>query len=137
MEIRYKTLHGVAEWVECSDQDSDTLTLSFEPYHKGVLLLGEKMFTLNHGEVTIEKGALANGNYTPRLESERGVYTVEGFTKHGESIALHSADETILRRLLMRCHRLEEVAASLEEKVSKLEKTCQGHQIFDFERKEK
>lgn len=137
MKIRYKTLHGVAEWLECNDLDPDMLTLSFEPYHKGVLLLGGKMLTLNNGEVTIEKKAIANGNYTPRLESESGVYTVEGFTKSGESITLHNADETLIRRLLSRCHRLEEKVTGLEEKVSGLEKTCHGHQIFDFERKEK
>ena len=137
MKIRYKTLHGVAEWVESNDLDPDMLTLSFEPYHKGVLLLGEKMLTLNNGEVTIEKRAIANGNYTPRLESESGVYTVEGFTKQGKSITLHHADEMLIRRLLLRCHHLEEKVTGLEEKVSGLEKTCHGHQIFDFERKEK
>lgn len=137
MKIRYKTLHGVAEWVECNDLDPDMLTLSFEPYHKGVLLLGGKMLTLNNGEVTIEKRAIANGNYTPRLESESGVYTVEGFTKQGKSITLHHADEMLIRRLLLRCHRLEEKVTGLAEKVSGLEKTCHGHKIFDFERKEK
>ena len=137
MKIRYKTLHGVAEWVECSDLDPDMLTLSFEPYHKGVLLLGEKMLTLNNGEVTVEKRDIANGNYTPKLESENGVYTVEGFTKHGENITLHHADEMLIRRLILRCHRLEEKVAGLEEKVSGLENTCHGHQIFNFERKEK
>ena len=137
MEIRYKTLHGVAEWVEYSDQDPDTLTFSFEPYHQGALLLGGKILTLNNGEVTIAKNAIPDGEYDPKLESDNGAYAVEGFTKNGEIIAPHHADEALIRRLVTRCHSLEEIVTSLDRKVSALEKACHGHQIFDFERKEK
>lgn len=137
MKIRYKTQHGVAEWVEYSDCDPDTLTLSFDPYHNGVLLIGRKILPLNNGEVTISKSAIPDGEYKPRLESDHGVYAVDSFTKCGNSISLPPADEMLVRGLLLRCHRLEEEALALEERVSKLEKTCHGHQIFDFERKEK
>lgn len=137
MKIRYKTLHGVAEWVEYSDYDPDTLTFSFEPYHSGALLLGGKIFTLNNGEVTIAKSAIPDGEYEPKLESDNGAYAVEGFTKSGESITPNHADEALIRRLVRRCHSLEETITSLEGKVSALEKAYHGHQIFDFERKEK
>lgn len=134
MEIRYKALHGAAEWVEVTDNVQDMLTLSFEPYHNGVLLLGGKLFALHNGEVTIAKSAISDGEYEPRLESDHGVYALERLTKIGDNITLNKTDETTIRRLITRYHRLEKAATSLEEKVLKLEKACHGHKIFDFER---
>ena len=136
MKIRYKTRHGMAEWVHFEDCDRETLTFLFEPRHNGVLLLGGKMLTVKDGEVSISKNALYEGKYTPRLESEDGVYTVEGFTKSGETVSLDKADEKLVRVLLLRCYNLEDAVSSLEEKVTALEKICHGHKIFDFERKD-
>lgn len=136
MKIRYRTRHGMAEWVYFEDCECDTLTLLFEPHHSGVLLLGGKILTVKDGEVSISKSALSDGKYTPRLESEDGVYTVEGFTKSGDTVSLDKADEKLVRALLLRCYNLEDAVSSLEEKVAALEKVCHGHKIFDFERKD-
>ena len=137
MKIRYKTRHGIAEWVDFEDSDSDTVTFAFEPYQNGVLLLGGKMLALKNGEATVSKTALADGSYIPRLETEHGVYTVEEFTKSGNSISLKKADEALIRQLLLRCYELENTVRLFEEKITGLENLCHGHQIFDFERKDK
>ena len=137
MKIRYITGHGVAERIDFDNSEQDSLTLIFEPYHSGALVLGGKVYTLNDGEVTIPVKALQDGEYTPRLESEMGVYCAEGFTKQGRSISMLKLDEALVRRLLLRCYNLEKAVCSLEERVTELELACHGHKIFDFERKEK
>lgn len=137
MKIHYKTRHGAAEWVGFEDENSDTLTLVFDPYQSGVLLLGGKTLALKNGEISISKSALADGNYTPKLESDCGVYTVEGFTKIGDNVYPYKADENLVRNLLLRCYNLENEIALFKERVTSLEKICCGHKIFDFERNDK
>lgn len=136
MKIRYITSHGIAEWVEFNEGDRDTLIFSFTPQHAGALLIGGKILPLCEGEVEIPISSLRDGEYSPRLESDSGVYAVESFTKHGKSITLKD-DGSLARRLLKRCYGLETELADLRARTKKLEISCNGHQIFDFERKEK
>ena len=137
MKIRYITLHGVAEWIDFNDDGQDVLTLSFEPHHNGAVVINDKFFVLNDGEVTIPITALPDGVYSPVLESDMGVYCVESFTKHGNGVSVSKSNETSIRRLISRHCNLEKRVTELTEKVNKLEDECHGHGIFDFERKEK
>ena len=137
MKIRYITLHGVAEWIDFNDDDQDVLTLSFEPYHNGAIVMNGKFFALNDGEVTIPLTALQDGVCTPLLESDTGVYCVESFTKQGKGVSVSKSNEESIRRLISRHCNLEKKVTELTEKMKKLEDKCNGHSIFDFERKEK
>ena len=137
MEIRYITSHGSAERVKFVSGKRDTLALVAEPYHSGAVVLGEKFFPLVSGRAEIPLASLSDGEYFPRFESERGIFLGEGFTKSGMSIAPKVADEDFVRRLSERCYRLENEMRALKERVEKLESACSGHNIFDFERKEK
>lgn len=137
MKIRYITAHGSAEWVEFDDRGRDNLTLAFEPYHNGAVVILDKIFPLKDGEVTIPFSVLADGEYAPRLESETGVFILESFIKQGKSLAVHYTDEDLIRRLIKRCYNLELAVYSLEERVGELERACHGHNIFDFERNKK
>ena len=80
--------------------------------------------------------ALSDGEYTPRLESEGGIYTAEGFGKSGKVITLHPISDSMIRGLLVRCYELEDSVLMLKKNVKALENACHGHKIFDFERKE-
>lgn len=137
MKIRYITSHGVAERVEFDAYERDILTISVEPYHNGAVVLADKFFTLADGVAEIPMRSLPDGEYTPRIESEDGIFIAESFTKSGMSIAVKEADEKLIRRMLERCHALENELYSLKKRTEKLEDVCSGHNIFDFERKEK
>ena len=136
MKICYKTSHDTAAIGKTDDTDSTYLTLSFEPRTDGALLLGGKIFTVKDGEAEIAMDALSDGEYTPRLESEGGIYTAEGFGKSGKVITLHPISDSMIRGLLVRCYELEDSVLMLKKNVKVLEDACHGHKIFDFERKE-
>lgn len=136
MKIRYVTSHGVAERISFEDGEADTLTLVFEPAPTGAVVINGKIYATKDGEVKIPLAMLADGEYKPTLESEGGIYLVEGFKKQGRSIILPSSDEAAIRRLILRCYKLEREMAAMKKRTRALEKTCSGHHIFDFERKE-
>lgn len=137
MKIRYITSHGMAKWTKTDNSEQENLTLCFEPYHNGMVVLDGKMFKVKCGEVTIPMKNIPDGEYTPKLETESGVYSVEGFIKQGNSITAFKSDESLIRYLLLRCYNLERSLFAIGERVAKLEEVCHGHKIFDFERKEK
>ena len=135
MKIRYITAHGMADLIEFDDSDRDTLSLVFEPHHVGAVIVGDKILPLKDGVAEISLSSLRDGEYSPRLESESGVYASEGFKKQGKSISVHRADENLIRRLVKRCYELEINMTKLVSRTEDLEKACYGHKIFDFERK--
>ena len=137
MKISYLTSRGVAERISFDTKERDTLTLAFEPHHEGAVLLGGRVFPLHNGEVSIPMTELTDGEYSPRLESEAGVFIAEGFNKAGRSVTPSDTEESVIRRLISRCYSLEDRLICLERRVSELEIACTGHKILDFERKEK
>ena len=137
MKIRYETSHGTAEWVAIDDDGKNVLHMIFNPKCFGVIKLGNSMFEVNNGEVKIPLSSLHNEEYHPKLESDIGVFVVEGFCKIGPVVEMLKTDDTIIRRLISRCYNLEKACCSLEKKVAHLETMCRGHKIFDFERMEK
>ena len=137
MKIHYITSHGAAERIDFNDGDGDTLTLCFEPHLKGAVILGDKVLPLKGGEAEIRLNTLKDGEYLPRLETESGIYRAEGFTKRGAGITVPRANETAVRRLILRCYTLEKELHLLKERTEELERLCAGHHIFDFERKKK
>ena len=137
MKIYYKTQHGVADRIKIDEIEDGTLSLIFEDVQCGAVILGSKILPLRDCEATLSVSELANGEYTPRLECELGVYYAEGFTKSGKGIYAHAADEALIRRLLKRCYTLKESLNACEARIAALENEYQGHRIFNFERKEK
>lgn len=135
MKIRYITSHGCAVRCEFEYAEKDALTLSFEPKPVGAVVLDGKIFALKDGEVRIPLSAISDGDHTPRLEAESGIYAIEGFTKRGKSISVHDLDEATVRRFVTRCCALANELCSVKERLTKLEEACSGHDIFDFERK--
>ena len=135
MKIRYKTRHGIAEWVEFTPIDSEILKFIFDSCHNGALMLGSKIYDVIEGEAHISLSSLPDGNYIPKVETNLGIFVAEGFTKSGHTVTMHEADEEVVRSLISRCFTLEEKLESLEQRTYVLEKMCQGHHIFNFERK--
>lgn len=136
MKIRYITSHGRAERIDFEYSEKDHLILSFDQHCTGAVLLDGKIFPLKDGEARIRLSALKDGEYTPRLESERGIFTAEGFTKRGKGISVADADEPLIRRLVERCYTLDRELDAIRKRLGELESICRGHNIFDFERKE-
>ncbi len=136
MKIRYITSRSRAIRVDFEYVEKDALTLAFDPCHTGAVVLSGRILPLTNGEVRIPLSTLADGNYAPRLETEQGIYLVEGFTKHGKSISISDCDEELIRHLASECCELSNELKALKKRVVELERTYIGHNIFDFERKE-
>lgn len=136
MKIRYITSRSRAVRVEFEYTEGDALTLVFDPRHTGAVVLGGRILPLVGGEVRIPLSILADGDYTPRLETEQGIYLAEGFTKHGKSISVPDGDEDLVRHLASECYGLTNELDALKKRVGELERAYVGHKIFDFERKE-
>lgn len=136
MKIRYIASHGRAEMIELEYAERDALVLSFGKDTVGAVLLGGKILPLTEGEARIRLSELADGEHTPRLESEDGFYVAESFTKRGRSICVPDADDSLIRRLVERCYGLECEIKEARSRLDKLELACYGHKILDFERKE-
>ena len=136
MKIRYVTSRGRAERIDLEYSENDSLVLSFGKRTVGAVLLGGKILPLTEGEARISLSALADGEHTPRLEAEDGIYVAESFTKRGRSISVHDADEPLIRRLVERCYTLDRELEGARARLEKLELTCYGHKLLDFERKE-
>lgn len=137
MKIGYKTLHGTAEWVVKEAGEEGMLHLEFEPKCNGVITLANTSFRVKNGCASLPLCALPNGVYHPKLESDTGVFVAEGFYKEGDKVTMLKTEESVIRRLVKRCHTLESKNTALEERVAHLEALCQGHTIFDYERMEK
>ena len=136
MKIRYIASRSRAIRVEFEYVEKDALTLTFEPHHTGAIVLNGKILPLVNGEVRIPLATLKDGDYAPMLETETGIYLVEGFTKCGKSISVPEADEELIRALASECYGLANELDALKKRVAELERTYIGHNIFDFERKE-
>lgn len=136
MTIRYIISHGVARCVDFSTYGTDVLTLRFEPRYNGTLMLDGMLLSLRDGEAKIPFSALASKHYAPILECDGGRFTVTGFTKSGKSIAVDAMDEATVRDLIEVCYALGVRLERAEQKIKRLDKACQGHDIFNFERKE-
>ena len=135
MRIRYITSHGIAVRCDFEYLEKDALTLTFTPQCTGAVVLDGKIFPLKDSEVRIPLSIIKDGYHTPRLETDKGVYIVEGFTKQGKGISVHSPDEATVRAFISRCCMLENELCSVNTRLLALESACSGHKIFDFERK--
>ena len=136
MKITYITSHGIAEWVATSKTDDRILHIQFKPECNGVITVGTVAYKVKSGSVSIPLDALKNGEYQPRLEADTGVFIAEGFCKNGYDVSMLPTEQSVIRRLVSRCHTIEKNCDALYKKVSHLETLCQGHRIFDFERTE-
>lgn len=135
--IEYVTDRGIAEWVNFDPKsDCGAICLKIGKEMSGAVMLGEAVFPLNRGKATVQIDLLPDGEYKPRFETDAGVFVAEAFVKQGRNIILSESDELFIRRILKRCAKLEDEKRSLEKRVLRLEKLCQGHNIFNFERKE-
>ena len=136
MKIHYITSHSRAIRVEFECVEKDALTLAFVPHRTGAVLLDGRILPLIDGEVRIPLATLKDGDHVPRLETEQGIYTAEGFTKRGKSISVPGGNEELIRHLATECYELGSGLDALKRRVEEIERTCIGHNIFDFERKE-
>ena len=137
MIISYITDRGVAEWVKIDTaMEQDSIILQINRKIDGAVVLGKTVFPLKDGEARIPMNSLANGEYAPKFETDSGVYNAERFTKQGRNITLAKADDSLIRRILVRGANLESRILALEKAVTHLENLCKGHDIFNFERKE-
>lgn len=132
MKISYITSHGTAEWVKFDSQDGEVISLVIDKAADGAVTLGNKTFTLTKGAANIPTRSLADGDYAPIFETDEGVFAGERFHKSGQTVIPKSADEAFIRRLLTRFAVLEKSSRKLEERVSRLEERCSGHNIFNF-----
>jgi hypothetical protein len=137
VKISYITQHGVGEWSQIHTEDPDVITLTFTPASDGALTLRGKIYAVKSGEVSILKRVLPDGEYRPLLETDSGRYELEGFVKQGKTVSMLKTEESTVRRLLGRCRQLENALNSARERLSRLEELCIGHDIFNYERKEK
>lgn len=137
MKISYIISHGVAEWVDFDHANNGTLSLCFNPKFDGALTLGSHAFAVTSGEVSVPIKLIKDGEHHPRLECNGGVFTVAGFIKSNGSIEPISNVDEALRRLIKECYLLTERNREQEERIARLEEICKGHNIFNFERKEK
>lgn len=137
MKICYITSHGIAEWIAFKDDRNSILQLQFTPKCDGAVSLGDTIYKVKNGNVSIPLDILPNGEYRPKLEADTGVFIAEGFCKTGGMITMLKTEEAAIRRLVSRCHSLEKICGTLREKVAHLEDMCQGHKIFNYERTEK
>lgn len=136
MKIHYIISRSRAIRIEFEYVEKDALTLTFIPKLTGAVVLGGRILPLVNGEVRIPLSALADGDYTPRLETEQGIYHAEGFTKRGKSISVPDANEELIRTIASEFYLLANELDNVKKRVAELEETCVGHNIFDFERKE-
>ena len=136
MKIRYIISRSKAIRIEFEYVEKEALTLTFVPKLTGAVVLGGRILPLVNGEVRIPLSALADGDYTPRLETEQGIYHAEGFTKRGKSIAVHDANEELIRTIASEFYGLVNELDNAKKRIEGLERICVGHNIFDFERKE-
>ena len=137
MKISYITQHGYAELINIEEGERNLITLKFIGIASGAVTLGALVYTLKGGEVTIKKSDLPSGEYHPRLECDTGIYIAEGFSKSGDCVAPLKTEESVIRRLLKRCNVLESSLDAIDKRVNALEIAYKGHNIFNFERKEK
>lgn len=137
MKIDYITHHGVAEWVNFAEDNSDFLTVRTREKHTGAVSIGTHVFVLKNGEARIPRSSLPDGEYHPRIECAEGVFVAEGFIKNGKSVRPLPLSEERIRKLFSRMRDLEEAYGLLYEKAAQLEEAYRGHDIFNFERKEK
>ena len=137
MKIDYITHHGVAEWVNFAEDNSDFLTVRTREKHTGAVSIGTRVFVLKNGEARIPRSSLPDGEYHPRIECAEGVFVAEGFIKNGKSVRPLPLSEERIRKLFSRMRDLEEAYGLLYEKAAQLEEAYRGHDIFNFERKEK
>ena len=137
MKIDYITHHGVAEWVNFAEDNSDFLTVRTREKHTGAVSIGTHVFVLKNGEARSPRSSLPDGEYHPRIECAEGVFVAEGFIKNGKSVRPLPLSEERIRKLFSRMRDLEEAYGLLYEKAAQLEEAYRGHDIFNFERKEK
>jgi hypothetical protein len=137
VKIDYITHHGVAEWVNFAEDNSDFLTVRTREKHTGAVSIGTHVFVLKNGEARIPRSSLPDGEYHPRIECAEGVFVAEGFIKNGKSVRPLPLSEERIRKLFSRMRDLEEAYGLLYEKAAQLEEAYRGHDIFNFERKEK
>lgn len=137
MKIHYITQHGVGEWSQIKTEDPDVITLTFTPASDGALTLRGRAYAVKGGEVSIPARELPDGEYRPLIEADSGRYELEGFIKQGKIISMLGTEEKVIRRLIKRCRELERSLDSQKERIERLEALCVGHNIFNFERKEK
>ena len=136
MEIRYIISHGVGEWYQIDQSDTDHLTLYIEPRCSGTLVIGRQRYDIKNGEVSLCISALPDGAYHPRVECKGGVATLSPIVKKGREIYPIESDGQTLRRLVKNGYATEERLCSLEGEVATLKQLCVGHGIFNTERKE-
>ena len=108
MKIDYITHHGVAEWVNFAEDNSDFLTVRTREKHTGAVSIGTHVFVLKNGEARIPRSSLPDGEYHPRIECAEGVFVAEGFIKNGKSVRPLPLSEERIRKLFSRMRDLED-----------------------------
>lgn len=137
MKITYITHHGVAERIKFDQALPDALELEFIPLDEGVITLGAQSLTLKGGRASITLHSLPDGEYEPRIDTVKGVFFAEGFGKSGKEITPRRNADEVTSRVLVRALELERRCDEMTKKLAELDAKCQGHNIFNFERKDK
>ncbi len=130
MRIEYSIFKDKAEYTAVHNDGKDSLTLTFTPHADGYLTIGKEKYRVRSGRLEIPTRNIRNGSYAPVLEALTGTYTLDPFTKNGDSIEMLPTDEAALRRYFALYRDLDRRTETIEKRLAALESANEGHHIF-------
>ena len=130
-KIHYFLNHGTGVWCDFSDDSTDALLLRFTPAIDGYVKVGDTVYRVKSGELSLPLAALANGTHELRVDTEGEGFLLEKFERRGASIMPSPTADSTLRALIARCRKNDQRLSALEEKISVLMKRTEGHHIFN------
>ena len=131
-KIKYTLYDKNGEWTDVSASERDVLTLTFNEKLCGYVFIGKHNYRVEKGEAKISLSSFPDGEYIPKIESNQGVYELEGFIKNGTDISMLKTSEATLRRLLISLHKQEELVAIMQSEITDLKSRTEGHHIFEY-----
>lgn len=84
------------------------------------LHIGDRAYKSSDVGFECDLSRLPDGDYTPRLITDKGCFELEGIRKFGRELLPLPTSEKTLRRLLFRMKTAEERIAMLEEQLEKI-----------------
>ena len=127
--IFYKMVSNFGEVRRITGCGADKVRIHTEGAENGIVTVGNVSAPIKDGVARLSLHTLADGEYTPTICNDGGIFVLEALSKCGSRISA-SGDSELIRRIALRAEAIEERLDSLEKRCEKYEGAIYGKPIF-------
>lgn len=127
--IFYKMIENFGEMRKITGSGSERVRIHIEGADGGILTIGNVSAPIKDGVARLSLHILADGEYTPTLCKDGGIFALETISKCGSRISAADGGD-LIRRIALRAEAIEDRLNDLERRCTEYEGAIYGKPLF-------